>query len=101
MTIAIESRESLPSGAAPGVNVRVFDQKVLSGKNDRAAGVAILPLARLPITVPDPGRPGVAKTVSIVLSVPVPLIGGSFDAVDVNAPAARIVHAHVTDEREL
>jgi hypothetical protein len=101
MTIAIDSREALPSGAAPGVNVSLFDQKVHSGKNERSASVAILPLARLPITVPVPGRPGVTQTKSIVLPIPTNLVSGTFDETDFGANAARVVHAHVTSEREL
>jgi hypothetical protein len=101
MTIAVESRETLPSGAAPGVNVTLFDQKVHSGKNARSASVSILPLARLPIEVPVPGRPGVTETKTLVLPVPTPNISAVFDVSDLAAPAARVVHAHATSEREL
>jgi hypothetical protein len=101
MTIAIDSREALPSGAAPGVNVTLFDQKVHSGKNARSAAVSVLPLAKLPVTVSEPGKPGQTKTVTIVLPIPVPEIGGVFDVVDLDAPAARVVHAHAVEEAEL
>jgi hypothetical protein len=101
MTIAIESRETMPSGAAPGVNVTLFDQKVHSGKNDRASSVSILPLAKMPITVPVPGQPGVTKTIIVVLPVPVPEIGAAYDLSDIGAKAARVVHAHAVTEEEL
>ncbi len=101
MTIAIDSREALPSGAAPGVNVSVFDQKVHSGKNERSAAVHILPLAKLPIALPAPGKPGGVEVKTLVLPIPVPQIDAVFDAADFGAAAARVIHAHATSEREL
>lgn len=101
MTIAIDSREALPSGAAPGVNVRVFDQKIASGKNERSSAVTILPLARLPVTLPAAGKPGATQTVTLVLPVPVPIIAGAFDVTDIGAHATRQVHARATSEQEL
>ena len=98
MTIAIESRETLPSGAAPGVNVTLFDQKIHKGKNDRSANVSILPLARIPILVPN--RQGVIEK-DIVLPIPTPNISAVFDASDFAGGALRVVHAHATSEREL
>jgi hypothetical protein len=102
MTIAIESREDLPSGAAPGVNVSLFDQKVRSGKNQRSATLGILPLVRIPVTIPVPGRAGLTESKTIVLPVPNgTLIESVFDASDFGARAARVVHAHAVSEKEL
>jgi hypothetical protein len=101
MTIAVDSREALPSGAAPGANVELFDQRIARGKNERSNGVAILPLAKIPISLPVPGKPGVTQTTTVVLPVPLPAISGTFDVSDIGAPAARVVHAHATNEREL
>jgi hypothetical protein len=97
MTIEVDSRESLPSGAAPGVNVALFDQKIAHGKNERAASVTILPLAKIAVT--HPGKPG--ETTTLVLPVPVPIIAGTFDVSDIGARGSRIVHARATNEREL
>jgi hypothetical protein len=101
MTIALDSREALPSGAAPGVNVSLFDQRVHSGKNERSNHVAILPLMKIPITLPVPGRPGATETKTVTLPIPLPNVSGTFDLSDIAAPAARVVHAHATSEREL
>jgi hypothetical protein len=101
MTIAIDSREALPSGTSPGVNVTLFNQKVHSGKNDRSAAISVLPLARIPILVPARGRPGGVEEKMIVLPVPLPSVSGVFDPVDFGAKANRVVHAHATSEEEL
>ncbi len=101
MTIAIESREALPSGTSPGVNMTLLDQKVKSGKNDRSAQVSIFPLVHIPLTLSVPGRPGTTQEKSIVLPIPTPSISGIFDVSDFGAIAVRVVHAHVTSEREL
>jgi hypothetical protein len=63
--------------------------------------MSILPLAKMPITLPVPGQPGATKTVTVVLPVPVPEISATLDVVDLGAAAARVVHAHAVSEREL
>ena len=101
MTIAIDSREALPSGSSPGANITLFDQKVHRGKNDRSAAIAVLPLVHLSILVPARGRPGGLEEKEIVLPVPLPSVSGDFDPVDFGAKANRVVHAHAMSEEEL
>jgi hypothetical protein len=92
MTIQVVSREEMPSGASPGVNVSLFDAPLTEGRGKGPhASVSILPRMRLPI-------PG-GKT--ITLPIPMPLIAGGGDLSDLAVPAQRVVHAHVVSERDL
>ena len=100
MTIALDSKEALPSGAAPGLTVKLFDHDLHSGKNERSNEVSILPLMKLPVLIPKRGMPDGVETKIITLPIPTPNVTARFDLVDIGSPAARSVHAHAVSEEE-
>jgi hypothetical protein len=101
MAIAIDSKEALPSGAAPGLTVKLLDHDLHSGKNGRSNSVSILPLMKVPIILPKRGVPGGLETTIVTLPIPMPNIDAKFDVSDIGAHAARSVHAHAVSERDL
>jgi hypothetical protein len=69
--LAVDSRNQLPSGADPGVDISAFGLPLKKGSGARSHGVRLL----------DPTTGS--------------LLGGSMDLSDIGQVARRVVHAHL------
>ena len=91
--IRVNSRQTLPSGADPGLDVTVLGIPVQHGDGEKSGRIDILdPIPKLTVTkttLPS-GQTIDLPTLSLgnILNIAV-------DPVDIGAPAQRVVHAHV------
>jgi hypothetical protein len=93
--LKITSREQLPSGASPGLAVKVFGQTLKHGRGDRPTTLRLFePEVRIAST-PIDNDPLGRNVDSLIIQFTV--IGFNGDPTDIGAPARRVVHARLTD----
>ena len=91
--LRVASREQLPSGAAPGLEIGLFGLTLKRGRGDNATRIGILEPKITTQKVPLPHDPLQREVDALVVSlVPFMLRG---DPVDIAAPARRVVRAHL------
>jgi hypothetical protein len=100
LRIKVESRWALPSGADPGLEVRMFGVPLKKGQGKRSSRISIFePVAKVEkVLVPQPGGG------SIEMPVPqmgVGVLGVAGDPSDIGAKPRRIVHAEVESQKLL
>jgi hypothetical protein len=100
LRIRVSSREVLPSGADPGLEVRALGIPVKKGRGKRSARISILePMARLDwvdVTLPDGQNARLP-----MLNVGIGVLGLAGDPSDIGAKPRRVVHARVESETPL
>jgi hypothetical protein len=107
MRIEVTSREELPSGRDPGLEVRALGLPVKRGRGPSSTRVDILNIEpKVVIDLPDPQEdPSVGQAAPVRFPRAhiqvINLFGLSGDLVDVGAAARRVVHARVLDEHAL
>lgn len=93
--LLVASKEQLPSGAAPGLEINVLGATLKRGRGDNATKISILEPKITTQKVPLPHDPLEREVEAVVVSlVPFALRG---DPVDIGAPARRVVRAHLRD----
>ena len=93
--VRVTSREQLPSGASPGLEINVLGMTLKHGRGERPTKISILEPHIGTMKVPIPNDPAGREVEALVISlVPFALFG---DPVDIGAPARRVVRAHLTD----
>jgi hypothetical protein len=100
LSIRVSSREVLPSGADPGVELRLFGVPLQKGRGKRSTRVSILePYAKFDwVEVPTPGGESV-KLPSLAAGIDV--LGVRGDPSDIGAHPRRVVHAAVESQEVL
>jgi len=100
LRIRVSSREVLPSGADPGLEVRALGIPLKKGRGKRSARISILePMARLDwvdVTLPDGQNARLP-----MLNVGIGVLGLAGDPSDIGAKPRRVVHARVESETPL
>jgi hypothetical protein len=93
--LKVTSREQLPSGASPGLEVNLFGVTLKHGRGDRPTQLNILTpdihIASTPLDNDPLGR----SVGSLVVQFNI--LGFNGDPTDIGAPARRVVHARLTD----
>jgi hypothetical protein len=93
--LKVTSKEQLPSGAAPGLEINVLGATLKRGRGDNSTKISILEPKITTQKVPLPNDPLGREVEAVVVSLsPFALRG---DPVDIGAPARRVVHAHLRD----
>jgi hypothetical protein len=93
--LKVTSREQLPSGASPGLEISVLGQTLKHGRGDRPTQLTLLQPDIRVVSTPldnDPLGPSVGSLV-----VQLTIISFNGDPVDIGAPARRLVQARLTD----
>jgi len=107
MRIEVTSREELPSGRDPGLEVRALGFPLKRGRGPNSTRVDILNIEpKIVIDLPDPqDDPSVGQAAAVRFPRAhiqlINLFGLSGDLVDIGAAARRVVHARVLDEHAL
>jgi hypothetical protein len=93
--LKVTSKEQLPSGAAPGLEINVLGATLKRGRGDNATKISILEPKITTQKVPLLHDPLQREVDALVVSLaPFALRG---DPVDIGAPARRVVRAHLRD----
>jgi hypothetical protein len=93
--LKVTSREQLPSGASPGLEINVLGQTLKHGRGDRPTKLSFLqPDIRIVSTPLDDDPAG--RTVDSLV-VQFTIVAFSGDPTDIGAPARRVVQARLTD----
>jgi hypothetical protein len=107
MRIEVTSREEMPSGRDPGLEIRAFHIPIKKGRGPKSARMDILDVDPK-IVVDDTEEEGTgAQAQASPVKFPkahiqiVKLFGLAFDPVDIGAVPRRVVHAHVLEEHLL
>lgn len=100
LRISVESRWAMPSGADPGLEVRMLGVPLKKGQGKRSARISILePKAKVEmVEVPQPGGTTVPMPMP---QIGIGVLGVAGDLSDVGAKARRIVHAKVESQKLL
>ncbi len=107
MRIEVTSREQMPSGRDPGLEIRAFHIPIKHGRGPRSTRMDILDVDPK-IVIDDTEEEGAGpQAQASPVKFPkahiqiVKIFGLDFDPVDVGAAARRVVHAHVLEEHPL
>jgi hypothetical protein len=103
VTVEVTSREQLPSGFEPGIDVTVLNIPLKKAPPDqkRPRRVEVLKIEpKVEEVPPDPSLTSPAKLPQYRVQL-LKIFGFAFDPVDIGAPAQRVVHARVVAERTL
>lgn len=93
--LQVTSKEQLPSGAAPGLEISVLGATLKRGRGDNPTKISILEPKITTQKVPLLNDPLQREVDALVVSlVPFALFA---DPVDIGAPARRVVRAHLRD----
>jgi hypothetical protein len=93
MQLRVGSRETLPSGADPGLAIDLFGQEVKAGAGDKSTRLQLLtPKITLEQYQISPTDPHVKIP---VIGFQLTILGILGDPVDIGAVARRVVHAHL------
>lgn len=94
LLVRIESTESLPSGADPGLAIDAFGIPIKKGEGKKSSKLSILtPPQFVEVEVPDPGDP--KKKIKMPMFVPPNIFGGAGDLADIGSKRRRMVHSRV------
>ncbi len=100
LRIRVESRWALPSGADPGLEVRLLGVPLKKGEGKRSAKISILE-PKASIEMVDVPQPGNTKIPMPAPQLGVGILGVAGDPSDIGAKPRRIVHAKVESQKLL
>ena len=101
MRIEVTSREEMPSGRDPGVEVRMLHIPIKRGRGPRSTRVDLLDVAPKVVIDEMPETAAAPPTWPMAHIEVVKLFALDGDLVDLGATPRRVVHARVLDEHAL
>jgi hypothetical protein len=101
MRVEVTTREEMPSGRDPGVEVRVLHLPIKRGRGPRSTRVDVLDLAPKIVVDPAPDTAAATRAFPPAHIEVGTILGIDGDLVDIGAKPRRVVHAKVLDEHAL